>query len=292
MMSLGEELDMAAKSTVDCTEAISNALRPYGRGIAKIFITIFHMVQTYYFLFQFKSSAIFVTLELGLLGSGEDGSYPKEMNAACWVVGAVLLVTRVVGLVLVFRKQHVIEGAIVLALHPLIDALRSILNASSFGLLVLSISLIGYLVILAAEGLEDRDAGFAGLLSLTTTKKVSIVQLVARFNLIIGFIGVLYIEKREFTDLHWFDVILNFVLIGALIVGYKTKIAALILAGVILITQATTNPWLYHLADGNAVRFWLHTEIFGFYLSAIGSLIYIAILGPGQYSVDHLRKSN
>jgi uncharacterized membrane protein YphA (DoxX/SURF4 family) len=74
------------------------------------------------------------------------------------------------------------------------------------------------------------------------------------------------------------------------VVGYKTKVVAVVLAITLTIFSLYSFPFFLHLADGEPFLFWMGSYVFGSNFSGVGSLIYIAVLGAGTYSVDHMKR--
>lgn len=152
-----------------------------------------------------------------------------------------------------------------------------------------NMSLCGGVFLLLAESVtqSSKTTLFAGLPQLETSKPQTYLQLTGRLLVVLMFITLL------FTHLHsgWLVMSSNLVcavLIVFVAIGYKTKLAALVLVVLLTVLNIYLNPFWQYPAY-RPYRDYLKYDFFQT-LSIIGGLMLLVALGPGGVSLDEHKK--
>ena len=148
-----------------------------------------------------------------------------------------------------------------------------------------NLALIGGVILLWAESKAEGKSLFAGLPSLGENTPKTYMQLSGRILLVLMFLTLL---RFEFSILQLFQNIIGTVLILLIAVGYKTKLASLILVAWLTILNMYFNAW-WNIPDYKPMRDFLKYDFFQT-LSVIGGLLLVVALGPGGYSMDEHKK--
>lgn len=148
-----------------------------------------------------------------------------------------------------------------------------------------NLALSGSLLLLLAEASAETKTMFAGLPSMGKNQQQSYMQLAGRILVIFMFISLF---KMEWTVLR---VLLMFICTGLIIcvaVGFKTKLAALILVALLSAINVFLNAF-WMVPDNRYMRDFLKYDFFQT-LSVIGGLLFVVALGPGGMSFDEHKK--
>ena len=226
----------------------------------------------------------------------------SEPSKTAQLLAVLLLLTRVVSLTCIYLKKHIILSVVVLAVPSFMGAVRLLTGGmSTTGLTVLFISSflsqIGCLLMVAAETAEDEDMRRAGLPTWGVNRRRDLLQLLSRINIVIVLVGTQLNNSYYMAGSKGGDIITTSLLCAMLpmvlcvLVGYKTKVISLVLATLLTLFSLYCFPFYLHMGAGsNSFFFWTNNLMFGTNLSGVGSLIYIAALGAGRYSVDHMKQ--
>ena len=148
-----------------------------------------------------------------------------------------------------------------------------------------NLALAGGVILLLAESKAEGRSLFAGLPSLGENTPKTYMQLSGRILLVLMFMTLLRFEMS------FFQIIQNMVgtaLIVLIAVGYKTKLASLILVAWLSILNVYLNAW-WNIPDYKPMRDFLKYDFFQT-MSVIGGLLLVVALGPGGYSMDEHKK--
>ncbi len=143
----------------------------------------------------------------------------------------------------------------------------------------------GGVILLLAESKAEGKSLFAGLPSLGENTPRTYMQLSGRILLVLMFLTLLRFEMS------FFQVVQNMIgtaLIVLIAVGFKTKLASLILVAWLTILNFYFNAW-WSIPDYKPMRDFLKYDFFQT-LSVIGGLLLVVALGPGGYSMDEHKK--
>jgi len=248
-----------------------------------------------------RSKTILPTLARGCLVSTfiEDGirmwfqwSEQRDYMNNSWGMGYFLatlfviinLLGQLSGSIMVLIRFHVAASCGVLfGIVVLQTFAYSILWDINF--LLRNMSLCGALLLLLADCKQESRSIFAGVPSLGESKPKSYMQLTGRILLVFMFATVLRLELNFF---HLIQNVIAIVLMGAVTVGYKTKLSALLLVIWLAGLNFYFNAW-WTISSYKPMRDFLKYDFFQT-LSVIGGLLMVVSLGPGGVSVDDYKK--
>jgi uncharacterized membrane protein YphA (DoxX/SURF4 family) len=151
--------------------------------------------------------------------------------------------------------------------------------------LLRNLALIGALLLVLAESRGEARSLFAGVPSLGENKPKTFMQLAGRILLAFMFITLI---RFEFSIFQIIQDILGSILMVLVVVGYKTKLSALILVALLSILNLYHNAW-WTIPSYKPLRDFLKYDFFQT-LSVIGGLLMIVNLGPGGVSMDEHKK--
>ena len=147
-------------------------------------------------------------------------------------------------------------------------------------------ALAGGVILLLAESKAEGRSLFAGLPSLGENTPRTYLQLSGRILLVFMFLTLL---RFEFSFLMLIQNLVGTALIVLITVGYKTKLASLILVIWLSILNIYFNAW-WNIPDYKPMRDFLKYDFFQT-LSVVGGLLLVVALGPGGYSMDEHKKN-
>ena len=148
-----------------------------------------------------------------------------------------------------------------------------------------NLALAGGVILLLAESKAEGKSLFAGLPSLGENTPKTYMQLSGRILLVLMFLTLLRFEMSVFQGI---QNMVGTALIVLIAVGYKTKLASLILVAWLTILNLYFNAW-WSIPDYRPMRDFLKYDFFQT-LSVIGGLLLVVALGPGGYSMDEHKK--
>lgn len=148
-----------------------------------------------------------------------------------------------------------------------------------------NLALTGGVILLLAESKSEGRSLFAGLPSLGENTPKTYLQLSGRILLVFMFLTLL---RFEMSVLLFVQNAVGAALILLIAVGYKTKLASLILVLWLTALNFYSNAW-WNVPDNQYHRDFLKYDFFQT-LSVIGGLLLVVALGPGGYSMDEHKK--
>lgn len=148
-----------------------------------------------------------------------------------------------------------------------------------------NLALTGSLLLLLAEASAETKTMFAGLPSMGNNQRQSYMQLVGRILVIFMFISLF---KVDFSVIRMLMLFIGACLIVCVAVGFKTKLAALLLVTLLSIANVFLNSF-WMLPSSSYMRDFLKYDFFQT-LSVIGGLLFVVALGPGGLSFDEHKK--
>jgi len=149
-----------------------------------------------------------------------------------------------------------------------------------------NLSVIGGLLMVLSDSLQNKKKLFAGLPSLSETDRRKYFQLAGRVLLIFLFIGFIFQGKWSFAR-----VLVSIVGLGACImvaVGFKAKWSASFLVTLLSVFNVFINNW-WSVHAAHPQRDFLKYDFFQT-LSIVGGLLLLVNIGPGGISVDEKKK--
>lgn len=140
-------------------------------------------------------------------------------------------------------------------------------------------------MLLLAEISGEAKSMFAGVPTLATNQKQTYMQLAGRLLVIFMFLTLFNFDLS-------FIQIISFLLSAALIVcvaiGYRTKLAALVLVIYLTIVNFIFNAF-WMVPANRIMRDFMKYDFFQTF-SVIGGLLFVVALGPGGVSLDEHKK--
>ncbi|WWC59495.1 uncharacterized protein I303_102051 [Kwoniella dejecticola CBS 10117] len=149
-----------------------------------------------------------------------------------------------------------------------------------------NLSVIGGLLMVLSDSLQNKKKLFAGLPTLSETDRRKYFQLAGRILLIFLFIGFIFQGSWSFAR-----VIVSIVGLGACImvaVGFKAKWSATFLVVLLSVFNVFINNW-WSVHSAHPQRDFLKYDFFQT-LSIVGGLLLLVNIGPGGFSVDEKKK--
>ncbi|XP_047448923.1 surfeit locus protein 4-like [Mugil cephalus] len=189
------------------------------------------------------------------------------------------------GCVLILSRNYVHPSCFALfAVIALQTVAYSILWDVKF--LMRNLSLGGGLLLLLAESREETRSVFAGVPSLGhQSSPKNLLQLGGRVLLVLMFLTLLHFDLSLFTFL---QNVVGTGLMVLVVLGFKTKLAALTLVLWLLCLNFTVNAF-WSVASYKPMHDFLKYDFFQT-TSVIGGLLLVVALGPGGVSMDEKKK--
>lgn len=154
-----------------------------------------------------------------------------------------------------------------------------------FSLFYRNLALCGGLLLLLAEARSEQKSLFAGVPSVGGNSPKTYLQLTGRVLLVFMFATLI---RFQFVFSYLLLDVAGTILMILVGIGYKTKLASLVLVVFLSLLNVYLNPfWVF---DSNSpMRDFLKYDFFQT-MSVIGGLLLVVALGPGGVSVDDYKK--
>jgi uncharacterized membrane protein YphA (DoxX/SURF4 family) len=149
-----------------------------------------------------------------------------------------------------------------------------------------NLALLGSLLLVLAESRSEGKSLFAGVPSLGENKPKTYLQLTGRVLIIFMFITLL---KFDFSIMQLLVDIIGSALMILVMVGFKTKLSALVLVAWLSVLNLYFNAW-WNIPAYKPARDFVKYDFFQV-TSVIGGLLMIVNLGPGGVSIDEHKKN-
>lgn len=202
------------------------------------------------------------------------------------IVHAIILINMVLQLAgsgMVMVRKHV---EIAVGVLGFIVVFQTLLYSPLWGwnFFARNLALCGGLLLLLAEARSESKKDFAGIPSLGNEDKYKgYMQLVGRLLVILMFLTLIHNDMSPFKVLL---TVINFGLLVCVAVGFKTKLASLVLCTILFLSNVFTNAfWSVPSWQVDYVKYDFFQT-----LSVVGGLLMIVNLGAGQLSVDEKKK--
>jgi uncharacterized membrane protein YphA (DoxX/SURF4 family) len=220
---------------------------------------------------------------------GPQRDYMSSTWSCGWFLGTIFvifnLVSQLGGCVMVLGRFRVgIACGILFAVIAIQTVAYNILWDVKF--LMKNLALTGGVILLLAESkAESGRSLFAGLPSLGENSQKTYMQLSGRILLVFMFVTLI---RFEFSFLQLVQNFVGLALVVLIAIGYKTKLASLILVAWLTVVNLYINAW-WNFSYYSPMRDFLKYDFFQT-LSVIGGLLLVVALGPGGYSMDEHKK--
>ncbi|CCH60506.1 hypothetical protein TBLA_0C07150 [Henningerozyma blattae CBS 6284] len=264
-----KSIDYYANKVEDLTDLpFVIKLKPYVPSIARFFIVATFLEDSFRIITQFSDQIfylhkwkhypwLFVVLFLLIV-------------TISMLSGSFLLVTR--------KYVNYATGMLVLCIITQ-GIIYGLFTGSSF--VLRNISVIGGLLIAFGDSIVQNKTTFAMLpeLSDKNDKNKGYLLFAGRILIVLMFIGFTFSKS-------WFTVVLTIIFTVCFAIGYKTKLASIML-GLILTfyNVAWNNYWFYDSSKRDFLKYEFYQN-----LSIIGGLLLVTNTGAGGFSVDEKKK--
>ena len=148
-----------------------------------------------------------------------------------------------------------------------------------------NLSLSGALLLLLAESSGEVKTMFAGLPSMGINQRQNYMQLAGRVLVVFMFLTLF---KFDLSPLRIIMLVGGAVLTTCVFIGYKTKLAAIVLVILLAILNVVLNSF-WSIPYNRIMRDFVKYDFFQT-LSVIGGLLFVVALGPGGVSVDERKR--
>ena len=136
-----------------------------------------------------------------------------------------------------------------------------------------------------AEASGEAKTMFAGIPSMGVNQKQNYMQLAGRVLVVFMFLTLI---KFEFSVLRFIMIVIGLCLTVCVFIGYKTKLAALMLVCLLMLMNLFLNAF-WTVPYNRIMRDFMKYDFFQT-LSVVGGLLYVVALGPGGVSVDERKR--
>ena len=146
-------------------------------------------------------------------------------------------------------------------------------------------ALAGGIILLLAENRAEGRSLFAGLPSMGENMPRTYLQLSGRILLVFMFLTLLHLDT---SPLYIIQDVVGTAFVILIAVGYKTKLASLVLVAWLTVLNFWFNDW-WNVPEYRPLRDFLKYDFFQT-MSVVGGLLLVVALGPGGYSMDEHKK--
>ena len=149
----------------------------------------------------------------------------------------------------------------------------------------------GGMLLLLVENQPEAKNIFNGLPVLeesTPHSKIKdALQLLGRGLIALNFVYMVILQ--QWTIFSTITTVIGAVLVGLVLIGYKTKLSAITLITYLSLSNLYSN--FYFLIDWNSNLFFYYRYMFFQNMTVIGGLLFIVAVGPGGVSLDEKKKN-
>ncbi|KAG0669536.1 ER-derived vesicles protein erv29 [Maudiozyma exigua] len=193
---------------------------------------------------------------------------------------ATVSISMFTGTVLILARKHVNYATCILIGCIVAQSLvYGIFSGSSF--LLRNVSVIGGLLIQFSDSIVQKRTTFGMLPELTDTNTVHKGYLLLAGRMLIVLMFMAFSLRKS-----WVTVFVTLVNTMGFAVGYKTKIASIMLVAILTFYNLyLNNYWFYSDAQRDFLRYEFYQN-----LSIIGGLLLVTNTGAGTLSVDEKKK--
>lgn len=269
LAGLKNSIEKYSQKVEDLTDhPLAQILKPYIPGIARFFIVATFYEDSFRIISQWSDQIFYLH---------KWKHYPH-----IFVVLFLILVTfsMLVGATLLVLRKNTVYATGILCMCIIFQALiYGLFTGSSF--VLRNISVIGGLLIAFSDSIVQNKTTFGMLPELNSKddKTKGYLLLAGRILIVLMFIAFTFSKS-------WFTVFLTIVGTVCFAIGYKTKLASIMLGLILTFYNITLNNyWFYDQTKRDFLKYEFYQN-----LSIIGGLLLVTNTGAGEISVDEKKK--
>ncbi|KAK1921576.1 ER to Golgi transport-related protein [Papiliotrema laurentii] len=269
---LGQVQALSSK-VEDYIEAYTQPIRPYVPAMARFLIVVTFLEDALRILTQWGDQLWYLQ---------KHRHFPWGISHIFLLINVITMISCSFGVITKRYPEYSVFGLLGVVIAQGIG--YGLLFDLSFFLRNLSV--IGGLLMVLSDSLQNKKKLFAGLPSISETDRRKYFQLAGRILLIFLFIGFIFQGKWSFAR-----VLVSVVGLGACImvaVGFKAKWSASFLVTLLSVFNVFINNW-WSVHSAHPQRDFLKYDFFQT-LSIVGGLLLLVNIGPGGISVDEKKK--
>ncbi|CAL9729492.1 ER-derived vesicles protein Erv29p [Monosporozyma unispora] len=243
-------------------------VQPYIPSIARFFIVATFYEDSIRILTQWSDQVFYLY---------EWKRYPYYF--VIFFLFSVSIVMFVSATLLILRKQTIYATGALCSCIILQGLIYGLFAGSSF--VLRNFSVIGGLLIAFSDSIVQNKTTFGMLPELHDKSRQfkGYLLLAGRILIVLMFIGFTFSKS-------WFTVIITLIGTVCFAVGYKTKLASLMLGLILTFYNITVNNyWLHNQTKRDFLKYEFYQN-----LSIIGALLLITNTGAGEMSIDNKKK--
>lgn len=243
-------------------------VRPYIPGIARFFIVATFYEDSFRIISQWSDQIFYLH---------KWKHYPYLFVVLFLVLVTVSMLAGAT--LLVLRKQTNYATGILCGCIILQALIYGLFTGSSF--VLRNISVIGGLLIAFSDSIVQNKTTFGMLPELTSKggKTKGYLLFAGRLLIVLMFIAFTFSKS-------WFTVFLTIIGTVCFAIGYKTKLASIMLGLILTFYNVTVNNyWFYDQTKRDFLKYEFYQN-----LSIIGGLLLVTNTGAGELSVDEKKK--
>ncbi|SCU86782.1 LANO_0C09186g1_1 [Lachancea nothofagi CBS 11611] len=263
-----DELDKLSNKVDDLTDhPFVQKLKPYTPAISRFFIVATFYEDTFRIISQWSDQVFYLW----------NYRHLPYFFVVLFLVTVILAMT-VGATMLVLRKRLVIATGTLCACIILQGLVYGLYGAS---FILRNVSVIGGLLIAFSDSIVQSKTTFGMLPELNNKdgKTKGYILLAGRLLLVVLFMTFTFSKN-------WFTVILTIMGTICISVGFKTKLASILLGLILTFYNVTVNNyWFYNSSKRDLLKYEYFQN-----LSIIGGLLLVVSTGAGQLSIDEKKK--
>lgn len=269
LVALKNSIEKYSQKVEDLTDhPLAQVLKPYIPGIARFFIVATFYEDSFRIISQWSDQIFYL--------------HKWKHYPYIFVVLFLILVTfsMLVGATLLVLRKNTVYATGILCTCIIFQALiYGLFTGSSF--VLRNISVIGGLLIAFSDSIVQNKTTFGMLPELNSKddKAKGYLLLAGRILIVLMFIAFTFSKS-------WFTVFLTIVGTVCFAIGYKTKLASIMLGLILTFYNITLNNyWFYDQTKRDFLKYEFYQN-----LSIIGGLLLVTNTGAGEISVDEKKK--
>lgn len=270
-----DQFEDFSKKVEDFIDDYSRPFKPYVPSIGRAFIVATFYEDTLRIITQWSEQVYYLY---------NYRRFWKWLTVLFLVANVVVML--ILSTLLVLRKKPEIATSALIGVLVSQGFFYGLILDSQF--ILRNLSVVGGLILAFSDSLvrDKRSLSMPGLPMITNQDNKKYFLLAGRLLLVFLFMG--FVFSASFSVFRLFIILVGFVACGSIVVGYKTKFAALVLTLLLFSYNVFVNQF-WKFSQHEADRDYLKYEFFQT-LSIVGGLLIIVNAGAGELSLDEKKK--